>query len=209
MSKLSELLRRKPTVPEAEAWNMAIKWAIPEAKRERDYFCPLTEATPVYKKAGITADIIVIEHTVSDDENDLIGKQRILLIQRKHPPFIGSWALPGGFLEPGEECVLQTAARELKEETGIIAPLSHLKPVSIQDAPKRDPRDHVVSFAFKLQMPPAWYATQNIEAMDDAANIQWFEVDKMPDMAFDHAQILNHVLETYLREPNFLYTPDI
>lgn len=131
-----------------------------------------------YPKPALTADIAVF-----------IGN-RLLLIRRGGHPFLGCWALPGGFAEPGET-IEETAARELEEETGLKG-LS-LKMVGVYSTPGRDPRGWTVSVAYAVRVEDAL----NAVAGDDAAEAAWFEVVDgavvLPDgdqLAFDHAEII-------------------
>jgi 8-oxo-dGTP diphosphatase len=130
-----------------------------------------------YARPAVTADCVVF----GLDEEDL----KILLIQRGLEPFKGQWALPGGFAVVGE-AMEDTARRELEEETG-------LKDVFLEQLytfsnPERDPREHVVTVAY--------YALVNlsehvVHASTDASNAAWFCIDDVPQLAFDHAEILN------------------
>lgn len=113
------------------------------------------------------------------------GALRVLLIRRKHDPFAGRWALPGGFLdidEPDEE----GARRELREETGLVVP-GPIAPIGFFAKPGRDPRGRTVSLAFATVIPPGEHA---IQGGDDAAEAAWRAVDEPLDLAFDHAEIL-------------------
>ncbi len=197
-TNLETLLGRKPTVPEADAWNWAALMA--EQGHELERFSPLL-ATPVYEKAGNTADIVVIKST------GIISEDEILLIERKHEPHQGEWALAGGFLNPGKERMIGTAIRELKEETNIDADSTYMIAVSIQDEPQRDPRGHTLSFAFLHRRDADWYDTQNIVAKDDAAKLQWFPINALPPLAFDHAEIIRKALTPRGRErSSFMYS---
>lgn len=114
------------------------------------------------------------------------GVKHILLIQRKNPPFQGQWALPGGFVEDDED--LETAARrELKEETGIEA--DELKQVGAFGKPGRDPRGRTVSVAFQGNV-----AFQMAKADTDAEAVDWHPIDGLPDLAFDHGEILSKLV---------------
>ncbi|MCX7045132.1 MAG: NUDIX hydrolase [Candidatus Sumerlaeota bacterium] len=129
------------------------------------------------------------------------GQLVLLLIQRKRDPFQGHWALPGGFMEM-DEPLEQTARRELKEETGLDSAPLHF--INLYDDPGRDPRGRVITAAywgFAGNPPPAPLAT------DDAAQAQWFALDALPPLAFDHARIildalaaLHDTLDRALRE---------
>jgi 8-oxo-dGTP diphosphatase len=122
----------------------------------------------------LTADAILIV------END------VLLVQRKHDPFQGKWALPGGFAGEDEK-TLDAAKRELQEETGVEN--ISLTQFGAYGDPDRDPRGRVVSVVYwsLLEKQP------EARAADDAADCKWFDLNDLPDLAFDHAQILADV----------------
>ena len=112
------------------------------------------------------------------------GKAKVLLIKRGNEPFKGKWALPGGFVGIDEE--LEVAAeRELAEETGLVnVPLEQLHTFGRCG---RDPRGRQVTIAF---MGIAREGLDRIKAGDDAAEVRWFDIEKLPkDMAFDHNEI--------------------
>lgn len=111
------------------------------------------------------------------------GHLEVLLIERGHDPFAGRWALPGGFVD-AQEAPRDAARRELTEETGVA--VDALVPVDVFGEPGRDPRGWVVSAAFLALAPPTIEAV----AGDDARTVRWFQVDALPEMAFDHARIL-------------------
>ena len=92
-----------------------------------------------WKKPSLTADICILTR---NDEKD-----RILMIKRGNHPFLGMWALPGGFSQEGES-IEDTAARELYEETGIKIALEDLRLIGVYSKPGRDPRDWTVSVAY-------------------------------------------------------------
>lgn len=115
-----------------------------------------------YERPSVTADIAVF--SVKEE------KAKILLIKRGGHPYLGCWALPGGFSKK-DESVDETAARELFEET-------HLKDipllqVGLFSTPGRDPRMWVMSEAFAAILNPD---TQNVKAGDDAADARWFDI---------------------------------
>lgn len=113
---------------------------------------------------------------------------RLLLVQRRHPPFAGSWALPGGFVEPGEQ-VLDAAPRELSEETGVRVERPEL--LGVYDTPGRDPRGWTVSVVYLAQLDDEPLA----KGADDAQDARWFPVDSLPRLAFDHTVIVADALE--------------
>ena len=157
-----------------------------------------------YPKPALTADICVI---AKDGDS-----QEILLIKRGNHPFLGHWALPGGFAnrnEPAEE----TAARELSEETGIEG--IPLKLTGFYSAPGRDPRGWTVSAAYTAVIDK--YSV-NVQAGDDAAEAKWFKIQCADGeislingeiilpvtegvygtgkLAFDHTHIISDALES-------------
>lgn len=119
----------------------------------------------------------------------------ILLIQRLNKPFQDYWALPGGFVDQGED--LETAAkRELFEETDIH--LYQVKQIKAYGNPTRDPRSHTLSVAFFGEIDSLAQA----KAKDDAKNVQWFSIDELPILAFDHAEIIRDAIEKYINTKN-------
>ncbi|MDP3492586.1 MAG: NUDIX domain-containing protein [Hyphomonadaceae bacterium] len=123
----------------------------------------------------------------------IAGDLSLLLIKRGGPPFEGSWALPGGFLAPDED-LDSCAHRELKEETGVDAELLfHFANFS---APDRDPRQRVVSIAYLALLR---FDLITLKAGSDAADARWFPLASLPNLAFDHREIVDVAVRT-LRE---------
>jgi 8-oxo-dGTP diphosphatase len=108
---------------------------------------------------------------------------RIVLILRKNEP--RGWALPGGFVDYGEE-VGAACRREAKEETGLDVELV-LQLFTYSD-PRRDPRKHTISTVYACRVSSG----SNPIAGDDAAEARWFRESEVPwkDLCFDHAEIL-------------------
>lgn len=123
------------------------------------------------------------------------GKAKILLIQRGRDPHKGSWALPGGFLEL-DETLEQAARRELKEETSV--DIQQVKRVGVYDAVNRDPRERVITVAFMAEINSA---DHDARGSDDAHDARWFALDALPELAFDHAQIVKDA-QALLAAPN-------
>jgi 8-oxo-dGTP diphosphatase len=109
----------------------------------------------------------------------------IVLIQRDRPPYAGSYALPGGFVEIGES-VEAAAIREAREETGLEIELMGL--VGVYSDPGRDPRGHVVSAAFLAR------GRGQLLAGSDARATKVFLKESLPPLAFDHQKIISDAL---------------
>lgn len=112
---------------------------------------------------------------------------KVLLIRRKKEPFQGKYALPGGFVEQNEAAE-HAVLRELQEETGVEN--IFLKQLKAYTAPKRDPRGRVISIAFMALISPE----QNLLAASDALSADWVPITRLPQLAFDHKQILEDAL---------------
>ena len=135
-----------------------------------------------YPRPAVTVDCLI--HC---KEN---GDTWLLLIQRKNPPFEHQWALPGGFLDPGEK-LIQAAERELREETGLSG--ITLQPLKVFDKPDRDPRGRTITFVFH-----GFAGTKriSIQGDSDAEDARWFSLKKIPQMAFDHNDIIEYAKKT-------------
>lgn len=134
-----------------------------------------------WPRPSLTVDAVVVARQE--------GRYRVLLIERSNPPFAGSWALPGGFVEAFEP--LEAAARrELKEETGIELP--QVEQLYTFGDPGRDPRGWTVSVAYLTVLDEAEYHAVQPKAGDDARRVGWFDLEAPPPLAFDHADILAH-----------------
>lgn len=134
--------------------------------------------TEGYPRPSMTVDVVVWAARQ--------GQPHVLLIRRRHWPYEGHWALPGGFMEI-TETLEQAARRELAEETGLAEiPLEPLQPF---DAPDRDPRQRVITMAF-LAVVNEQEAGAALRAGDDASDIRWWPMTELPPLAFDHDQII-------------------
>ncbi|WP_394749025.1 NUDIX hydrolase [Spongiimicrobium salis] len=112
------------------------------------------------------------------------GVISVLLIKRKYAPFKGSWAIPGGFVK-NDESLEEAVERELQEETGV--KFNYLEQLYTFGSPQRDPRSRVVSVAYFGLVRPK---TFTIAASTDAEEVRWFTIAELPDLSFDHAEIL-------------------
>lgn len=136
-------------------------------------------------KVTITADLVIL--TIRD------GLLNVLLVERANDPFAGELALPGGFLRGGES-LLDTAGRELSEETGLDSATFHLEQVGVYSAPDRDPRDpRVITSAYLAIAPDLPLPT----AGSDARSARWMPVAaaQRTGLAFDHDEILRDAIE--------------
>ena len=139
------------------------------------------EYTYKYPRPAVTADCVVMTNE---------PQPKVLLIQRGADPFKGAWAFPGGFMnmvETTEEC----AIRELEEETGL--KVSELHQIGAYSKVDRDPRGRTISVAYlaiiDTQAP--------VKGQDDAAKAEWFPITELPQLAFDHDDIISDAVRTY------------
>jgi 8-oxo-dGTP diphosphatase len=118
------------------------------------------------------------------------GTLQVALIERKKTPFIGKWAIPGGFLIDNET-VEEAALRELREETGLYN--IYLEQFHVFSHPNRDPRGRVITVAFF-----ALISSEDLEliATEDAAKAAWWPIDSIPPLAFDHELIFHKALSS-------------
>ncbi len=131
-----------------------------------------------YARPALTADCVVFCHGAEALE--------VLLIERRFEPFKGCWALPGGFMMMDEDA--ETAAkRELLEETGVR--VDKVEQCGAFTDVDRDPRDRVVTIAYRALLDK----TEAVAA-DDAQKAEWFPVDALPPLAFDHDRIIQSAL---------------
>ena len=128
----------------------------------------------------VTVDVVIF--TIQE------GVLKVLLVKRLIEPFIGQFAIPGGFVHEDED-LEEAALRELKEETGVAD--VYLEQLYSFGKPDRDPRGRVITVAYFALIS----ADRTLKAGTDAAEAAWFPVDDLPPLAFDHATILNYALE--------------
>jgi 8-oxo-dGTP diphosphatase len=127
----------------------------------------------------VTVDVVIF----SLRENDL----RVLLIRRKYPPHQGMWAIPGGFVQP-DEALEAAAVRRLKEETGLGD--VYLEQLYTFGEPNRDPRARIITVAYFAVIPPA----DELPASEDMSRVRWWSIYSLPQLAFDHDQVLSYAL---------------
>lgn len=128
-----------------------------------------------YPRPALTVDVVLATRD---------PHPRVLLIKRAKDPFAERWALPGGFVDENER-LIDAAMRELVEETGVT--VSDLEQLCAAGDPGRDPRGWTVSVVFFTRVNAEELSAKGA---DDATEAKWFRLDKLPAMAFDHADIL-------------------
>ena len=129
-----------------------------------------------------TVDVIV----TAGDKDD----KKVLLIKRGKDPFKGYFAFPGGRIDPSDESIEYAAKRELKEETHLEnVDLKYVKTIGNKI---RDPRGFSLTSIYTADFPSI---PDNVYAGDDAIDHQWFDLNNLPDMAFDHKDILKNTIQ--------------
>ncbi|MCT9871976.1 NUDIX hydrolase [Paenarthrobacter aurescens] len=142
----------------------------------------MPESHPAPERFPVTVDVVAL--TVRD------GELNVLLITRLIEPFRGKLALPGGFVLAGED-LLEAAVRELAEETGVEHLPGHLEQLGSYGPKGRDPRGDVLTVAHLLLAPDF----PVLSAGSDAEQAAWYPVAEVPELAFDHARILDDAVE--------------
>lgn len=153
-----------------------------------------------FEKPSVTTDIGICR--IIDN------KLCVLLIQRSKPPFRDHWAMPGGFLDvapvmdkktgkikPPDPSLESVALRELDEETSVVGIQVHQ--LKTYGDINRDPRLRVVTVAYFAVVNDEIMQGVTVEAGDDArkGSTVWWDMDALPPLAFDHAQILADLRE--------------
>ena len=136
-----------------------------------------------YPRPAVTGDCIVI----TKEEN-----AKVLLIQRGDEPYKGTWAFPGGFMnmnETTEEC----AIRELEEETDL--KVNEIHQIGAYSKVDRDPRGRTVTVAYLAVIDNP----MPVVGLDDAAKAEWWPLSALPQLAFDHDEIMKDAVELYKR----------
>lgn len=134
-----------------------------------------------YEQPGVTVDLVVI--TVSEE------KLKVLLVKRASEPFSGCWSIPGGFLRE-DESLEDAATRVMDEKTGVKK--VYLEQLYTFGRPDRDPRDRIITVTYFALIPWKDLAQPASRRVMDVA---WFAVDELPQLAFDHREILDFAVQ--------------
>ena len=145
------------------------------------------EYTYKYPRPSVTADCVVIANE---------SQPKVLLIQRGNDPFKGQWAFPGGFMNM-DETTEQCAIRELEEETGLV--VSDLHQIGAYSKVDRDPRGRTITVAYLAIIDKPVI----VHGQDDAAKAEWFPLSALPELAFDHADIMKDAIALLQTSANF------
>ncbi len=138
----------------------------------------MTQYTYKYPRPAVTTDCVVM--TKEDTP-------QVLLIERGLDPYKGCWAFPGGFMNM-DETTEQCAIRELEEETGM--KVTELQQIGAYSKVDRDPRGRTITVAYLIVVD----APVAVIGQDDAAKAQWFPIDALPPLAFDHEDIMKDAI---------------
>jgi 8-oxo-dGTP diphosphatase len=133
--------------------------------------------TSKYWHPAVTADSVVFGF----DGKELY----ILLVERGQEPYKGCWALPGGFLREADCSLEDCAKRELLEETNV--KVHEMRQLGAFGNIDRDPRERVITTAFYALIRPSYY---KVIGGDDAHGAKWWPIDAIPNLAFDHSDII-------------------
>ncbi|RFZ92488.1 NUDIX hydrolase [Mucilaginibacter conchicola] len=147
---------------------------------------------PANQNIKVAVDAVVFGYTSKEGLS-------VLLIKRNIDPFKNSWALPGG-LVGDDESLEEAVQRELKEETGVN--INYLEQLYSFGKPGRDPRNRVISITYYGLVKPDAF---ELQAATDAADVAWFKIKKLPQLAFDHQEILQAAHERL--KSKMLYQP--
>ncbi len=137
-----------------------------------------------YPRPAVTVDIILFTFYAGD--------LKVLLIQRKGEPFQSKWALPGGFVGMDEDLSV-AARRELAEETSVTD--VYLEQLYTFGQPDRDPRGRVITVAYFALLSADQTAGLQLQSNSDADDVRWWSMYALPELAFDHARILDYAMQ--------------
>ena len=138
----------------------------------------MTQYTYKYPRPAVTTDCVVMTNEATP---------QVLLIERGLDPYKGSWAFPGGFMNM-DETTEQCAIRELEEETGM--KVTEIQQIGAYSKVDRDPRGRTITVAYLIVVD----APVAVIGQDDAAKAQWFPIDALPPLAFDHEDIMKDAI---------------
>ena len=141
----------------------------------------MTQYTYKYPRPAVTADCVVMTKETTP---------QVLLIERGFDPYKGCWAFPGGFMNM-DETTEQCAIRELEEETGM--KVTELQQIGAYSKVDRDPRGRTITVAYLIVVD----TPVDVIGQDDAAKAQWFPIDALPPLAFDHEDIMKDAIRMY------------
>jgi 8-oxo-dGTP diphosphatase len=140
----------------------------------------------VIKGLGLHQHLELKGKVIATVDSIILAESKILLIKRGKEPCKDLWALPGGRIESTDKDILFAAKRELKEETNLQdIDLTYVKTIGNSN---RDPRGFCLTNIFIAELPTI---PTIIKAGDDAVDFEWFDLNNLPEMAFDHKQIIN------------------
>lgn len=151
-----------------------------EGKRLLEDFDKMNGTVQTLSSLGMRTPLVAADGLIVIDD-------KLVLIRRKFYPFEGKLALPGGMVEYDER-VEDAVLREMKEETGLDVEI--VKLLGVYSEPGRDPRGHVVSTAYVLKRVGG-----ELRSGDDAKAIELVDIDEIPDLAFDHNEIIGDFLK--------------
>ena len=137
-----------------------------------------------YPRPAVTVDIILF--TFCDNQ------LKVLMVRRKHAPYVGRWALPGGFVQIDED-LEDAALRELREETNVND--IYLEQLYTFGEPDRDPRGRVITVAYFALLSNDQAQSHQIRGASDAEEAAWWNIYALPELAFDHDRVLLYAVQ--------------
>ena len=146
----------------------------------------MMEYTYKYPRPAVTADCVVITNE---------PQPKVLLIQRAADPFKAAWAFPGGFMNM-DETTKECAIRELEEETSLKVTTVHQ--IGAYSKVDRDPRGRTITVAYLAIID----SPKEVKGLDDAAKAEWFPITALPQLAFDHYDIMTDAVKLFENEYN-------
>uniref|UniRef100_A0A7S3RAE2 Nudix hydrolase domain-containing protein n=1 Tax=Dunaliella tertiolecta TaxID=3047 RepID=A0A7S3RAE2_DUNTE len=157
-----------------------------------------------YPRPGLTVDAIIIKRPTAANGATKQSHAELLLINRKNEPFKNKWAIPGGFVDENES-LDAAASRELLEETSVPPSKAYMTQIGMFGDPGRDPRGWVVSAAYAAIVPD----TIPVKAGDDAQDAQWYALNNLPPLAFDHKLIIKTACRRLAETPQVSSDPEL